>query len=44
VEAYNLFNTPVFDAPDRQLTSVTFGQVRGSQLERQVQPGVRWVF
>jgi hypothetical protein len=43
-EAYNVFNTPVFNAPDRDLTSGTFGQVRGSQLEREVQVGVRWVF
>lgn len=44
VEAYNLFNTPVFNAPDRSLTSATFGQIRGSQLEREIQLGVRWVF
>jgi hypothetical protein len=44
VEAYNLFNTPVFHAPDRQITSATFGQVLGSQLEREIQLGVRWVF
>lgn len=44
VEAYNAFNTPVFDAPDRNLTSSTFGQVRSSQLEREVQLGARWVF
>lgn len=44
VEAFNLFNTPVFDAPDRQITSATFGQVRGSQLEREVQVGAKWVF
>lgn len=44
VEAYNLFNTPVFNAPDRQITSATFGQIRGSQLEREIQLGVRWVF
>jgi hypothetical protein len=44
VEAYNVFNTPVFDAPDRQLTSATFGQVRSSQMEREVQVGVKWMF
>ncbi|MCC7180341.1 MAG: carboxypeptidase regulatory-like domain-containing protein [Acidobacteria bacterium] len=44
VEAYNLLNTPVFNAPDRSLTSATFGQIRSSQLEREVQVGVRWVF
>lgn len=42
VEAFNLFNTPVFDAPDRQITSATFGQVRSAQLEREVQVGVGW--
>jgi hypothetical protein len=40
-EAFNLFNTPVFSAPDRNLTSATFGQVLGSQLEREIQLGVK---
>jgi hypothetical protein len=40
-EAFNVFNTPVFEAPDRSLTSATFGQVLGSQLEREVQLAVR---
>jgi hypothetical protein len=44
IEAFNLFNTPVFNAPTRDLTSGTFGQVRSAQLEREVQVGVRWVF
>ena len=44
VEAFNLFNTPVFEAPDRQITSATFGQVRGAQLEREVQVGVELLF
>jgi hypothetical protein len=34
----------VFEAPDRSLTSATFGQVLGSQLEREVQLAVRLHF
>ena len=40
-EAFNVFNTPVFEAPDRSLTSATFGQVLTSQLEREIELGVR---
>ena len=40
-EAFNVLNTPVFEAPDRNLTSATFGQVLNSQLEREIQLGVR---
>ena len=43
-EAFNLFNTPVFEAPNRVLTSPTFGQVRSSQLEREIQLGLRLLF
>jgi hypothetical protein len=43
-ETFNLLNTPVFNAPDRSLTSPTFGQVLGSQLEREIQLGVKLIF
>jgi hypothetical protein len=43
-EFFNFFNTPVFTAPDRFLTSATFGQVRGSQLEREIQLGLKLLF
>lgn len=44
VEAFNLFNHPVFLAPVRDLTNRTFGQVRGSQLEREIQLVARFEF
>ncbi len=43
-EFFNVFNTPVFMAPDRFLTSPTFGQVRGSQLEREIQLAAKLLF
>jgi Carboxypeptidase regulatory-like domain/TonB dependent receptor len=43
-EAFNVFNHPVFLAPVRDLTSPVFGQVRGSQLEREIQLAVRFEF
>jgi hypothetical protein len=43
-EAFNLFNTPVFNAPDRSLTSATFGQVLSSQMAREIQLAVRLSF
>ena len=43
-EFFNFFNTPAFTAPDRFLTSATFGQVRGSQLEREIQLGLKLLF
>ena len=36
--------TPVFEAPDRNLTSATFGQVLSSQLEREIQLAVKLLF
>jgi hypothetical protein len=44
VDAFNLLNHPVFNAPDRTLGSGTFGQVLSSQLEREIQLGVRFAF
>lgn len=43
-DAFNLLNTPAFEAPDRNLTNATFGQVVGAQLAREVQLGIRIVF
>jgi len=43
-DAFNLLNTPVFEAPDRNLTSATFGQVLNSQLAREIQLGIRMIF
>jgi hypothetical protein len=44
VDVFNLLNHPVFNAPDRTLGSSTFGQVLGSQLEREIQLGVKFAF
>ena len=44
VDVFNLFNKPVFDAPDRSLTSSTFGQVLSAQLAREIQLSVRLAF
>ena len=43
-DAFNVLNTPVFNAPDRSLTSSTFGQVLSSQLAREVQLSARLLF
>jgi hypothetical protein len=43
-EAFNAFNTPVFLAPDRSLTSATFGRVSSSHLEREIQLAAKFVF
>jgi carboxypeptidase family protein len=44
IDAFNLLNTPVFNAPDRSLTSATFGHVVSSQLEREIQISLRVSF
>ena len=44
VEAFSLFNTTVFNAPDRNLTGATFGQVLSSQLAREIQLAIRASF
>jgi len=43
-DVFNLFNTPAFDAPDRSLTSATFGRVVSAQLSREIQLGARVTF
>ncbi len=40
-EAYNVFNTPIFNAPDSELTDGTFGQVTSAQAPRTMQIGAR---
>jgi hypothetical protein len=44
IEAFNVFNMPVFDAPDRVLTSSAFGQVLSAQLARELQVTARVSF
>ena len=36
-DAFNVFNKPVFNAPDRSITSSTFGNVGSAQLSRELQ-------
>ena len=46
-QAYNLFNHPVLGNPDIEQTSVTFGQIRASNVNytpRSLQLGVRFEF
>jgi hypothetical protein len=40
-EAYNVFNTPIFNAPDSELTDGTFGQVSSALAPRTMQIGAR---
>lgn len=40
----NLTNTPAFSAPNRSVTSTLFGQIRGSQGERNIQFGLKFDF
>ena len=40
-EAYNVFNTPIFNAPDSEFTDGTFGQVTSAQAPRTMQIGAR---
>jgi len=44
VDAFNVLNRPQFNAPDRSLTSSTFGRVLSAQLSREVQASVRLSF
>jgi hypothetical protein len=54
VEMGNIFNTPVFANPNRNVTSATFGQITGiaggtaltnaAYVERQIRLGVRFSF
>ena len=43
-EFFNLTNTPIFGAPVRNVTSATFGEITGSQGERQVQFALKLYF
>ena len=48
-EAFNLFNHPNFDLPDRVFDSPTFGAVRsanayGTKPPRQIQLGLKFIF
>ena len=40
-EAYNVFNTPILNAPDSELTDATFGQITSAQAPRTMQIGAR---
>jgi hypothetical protein len=44
VEAFNLTNTPLFNAPDVNVNSTTFGQVLNSQGERNIQLALKFYF
>src|SRR5262249_30523195 len=43
-DAFNALNVPVFNAPDRSLTSSTFGQVLSTQAARELQLSARLSF
>ena len=44
-EAFNLFNTPIFSSPASQtITSSLFGQIRGSQGERNIELAAKFYF
>ncbi len=44
-EAFNLFNTPIFLSPSSQtITSTTFGEIRGSEGERNMQVVAKFYF
>ena len=45
-EAFNLFNTPWFGAPNTNVTNAAFGTVAPTQANdpRNIQLGVRWTF
>jgi hypothetical protein len=44
-EAFNLFNTPVFQSPASQtITSTLFGQIRSSQGERNIEIAAKFYF
>ena len=44
VEAFNSTNTPLFNAPDVNVNSTTFGQVLNSQGERNIQLALKFYF
>jgi len=41
---FNITNTPQFSGPNRNVSSVTFGEITGSQGERQIQLALRFMF
>ena len=43
-EMFNITNTPQFGTPNRNASSVTFGEITGAQGERQVQFALRFMF
>lgn len=44
-EAFNLFNTPIFNSPASQIiTSSLFGQIRSAQGERNIEMAVKFYF
>jgi len=43
-EFFNLMNTPNFNTPDTNVTSVTFGEILSSQGERIVQLALKFYF
>ena len=44
-ETFNLFNTPIFASPASQtITATTFGQIRSSQGERNVELAAKFYF
>jgi len=43
-EAFNLFNTPLFQGVSRSLGSATFGKVTSSQYERELEIGLKLYF
>jgi hypothetical protein len=43
-EAFNFTNTPAFQGVNRDVNSVLFGEVRGSQGERRVQFALKYIF
>jgi hypothetical protein len=43
-EFFNLTNTPQFNAPNRSVSSVTFGEITGAQGERNIQFALKFIF
>jgi len=43
-EFFNLTNTPHFNSPDVNVTSLTFGQIISSQGERNIQLALKFYF
>ena len=43
-EAFNLTNTPAFNGPGRNINSATFGEISGTQGERNTQLALKFFF